>query len=223
MLDEPNSNLDPSRRTALARAFSGQGSETSRSSRSRSDRALLKSVDKIMIIKEWHGPGARPARRHTSADERQRSRQGRANGRHFRGFRMKFVPAKATSSARACPLAPRDDAYHHVPDPQPKSIKRQVMRRLRLVVAGFGLWASTALITGAIVANGPLSVATGQNKIVQHLEGGMTSRTFLSEKAISSTPTRPSSVYDTSARATLAAVIRHALSRAKTARYMAEI
>ena len=37
---------------------------------------------------------------------------------------------------------------------------------------GFGVWASTAPIAGAIVASG-VFVATGQNKIVQHLEGGV--------------------------------------------------
>lgn len=36
---------------------------------------------------------------------------------------------------------------------------------------GFGVWAATAPISGAAVAVGTL-VATGQNKIVQHLEGG---------------------------------------------------
>ena len=36
---------------------------------------------------------------------------------------------------------------------------------------GFGLWASTAPLDGAVVASGTF-VATGQNKLVQHLEGG---------------------------------------------------
>jgi HlyD family type I secretion membrane fusion protein len=37
---------------------------------------------------------------------------------------------------------------------------------------GFGLWASTAPLDGAVVASGTF-VATGQNKLVQHLEGGI--------------------------------------------------
>lgn len=37
---------------------------------------------------------------------------------------------------------------------------------------GFGYWGSTALIAGAIVSSGSF-VATGENKIVQHLEGGV--------------------------------------------------
>ncbi|WP_422369753.1 HlyD family type I secretion periplasmic adaptor subunit [Hoeflea sp.] len=40
-----------------------------------------------------------------------------------------------------------------------------------LFFGGFGVWAATAPISGAAVAVGTL-VATGQNKIVQHLEGG---------------------------------------------------
>ena len=37
---------------------------------------------------------------------------------------------------------------------------------------GFCLWASTAPLDGAVVASGTF-VATGQNKLVQHLEGGI--------------------------------------------------
>jgi len=39
-------------------------------------------------------------------------------------------------------------------------------------VAGFGIWAATAPIDGAVIAPGTF-VATGQNKIIQHLEGGI--------------------------------------------------
>lgn len=39
-------------------------------------------------------------------------------------------------------------------------------------VFGFGVWASVAPIDGAVVASGTF-VATGQNKIIQHLEGGV--------------------------------------------------
>lgn len=40
------------------------------------------------------------------------------------------------------------------------------------MVAGFGVWGNMAPIAGAVVASG-VFVATGQNKIVQHLEGGV--------------------------------------------------
>jgi HlyD family type I secretion membrane fusion protein len=40
------------------------------------------------------------------------------------------------------------------------------------MVAGFGVWGNMAPIAGAVVASG-VFVATGQNKIIQHLEGGV--------------------------------------------------
>jgi HlyD family type I secretion membrane fusion protein len=40
------------------------------------------------------------------------------------------------------------------------------------MAAGFGVWGNMAPIAGAVVASG-VFVATGQNKIVQHLEGGV--------------------------------------------------
>jgi HlyD family type I secretion membrane fusion protein len=43
---------------------------------------------------------------------------------------------------------------------------------LAVTVLGFGVWSNTALITGAVMTSG-IFVATGQNKIIQHLEGGV--------------------------------------------------
>jgi HlyD family type I secretion membrane fusion protein len=43
---------------------------------------------------------------------------------------------------------------------------------LVLCVGGFGLWSCIAVIDGAVVVSGSF-VATGQNKFVQHLEGGI--------------------------------------------------
>ncbi|RIK96754.1 MAG: HlyD family type I secretion periplasmic adaptor subunit [Proteobacteria bacterium] len=43
---------------------------------------------------------------------------------------------------------------------------------LAVTVMGFGVWGNMAPIAGAVVASG-VFVATGQNKIVQHLEGGV--------------------------------------------------
>lgn len=45
---------------------------------------------------------------------------------------------------------------------------------------GFGVWASTAPLNGAVVSSGTF-VATGQNKQVQHLEGGIISEVFVKE------------------------------------------
>ncbi|WP_342358827.1 HlyD family type I secretion periplasmic adaptor subunit [Terrarubrum flagellatum] len=43
---------------------------------------------------------------------------------------------------------------------------------IAFTVLGFGVWGNTAPIAGAVVANG-VFVATGENKIIQHLEGGV--------------------------------------------------
>ena len=51
---------------------------------------------------------------------------------------------------------------------------------MAVVVMGFGVWGNTAPIAGAVVASG-VFVATGQNKIVQHLEGGMIREIFVRE------------------------------------------
>jgi HlyD family secretion protein len=132
---------------------------------------------------------------------------------------MKFVPAKATSSA--APASPRT-WYNDVPH-STRIHKAAGYAAIGLVVAGFGLWANTAPITGAIVANG-LFVATGQNKIVQHLEGGVIKDILVREGDIVDADQILVRLDDTSARADLRRlVIRHALSRAKTARFMAEI
>ena len=43
---------------------------------------------------------------------------------------------------------------------------------LLLCIGGFAVWAGLAPLQGAVVASGTF-VATGQNKLVQHLEGGI--------------------------------------------------
>lgn len=43
---------------------------------------------------------------------------------------------------------------------------------IAVFILGFGYWANTALIAGAVIASGAF-VTTGENKIVQHLEGGV--------------------------------------------------
>jgi len=47
-------------------------------------------------------------------------------------------------------------------------------------VLGFGAWAATAPISGAVVASGVVQ-ASGQNQIVDHLEGGIVSKILVSE------------------------------------------
>lgn len=57
----------------------------------------------------------------------------------------------------------------------PRSIRLHCFIGLSVLLAsfgGFGVWASTAPLASAIIAQGSF-VATGNNKIVQHLEGGI--------------------------------------------------
>ncbi|WEK02898.1 MAG: HlyD family type I secretion periplasmic adaptor subunit [Candidatus Devosia phytovorans] len=57
----------------------------------------------------------------------------------------------------------------------PRSIRNYVLFGLGLIFvtfAGFGSWAATAPLSAAVIAPGSF-VATGENKIVQHFEGGI--------------------------------------------------
>ena len=69
-------------------------------------------------------------------------------------------------------LVPADRTWYQ---DVPRSGRKPVLMGFALLavgVAGFGAWAATAPIEGAIVAPG-VFVATSQNKIIQHLEGGI--------------------------------------------------
>ncbi len=78
------------------------------------------------------------------------------------------------------PLHIRDDTWYR---DVPRSIRRQVIFGLALFAfafGGFGVWAFTAPLTAAVIAQGSF-VATGQNKIVQHLEGGIIAEILVNE------------------------------------------
>lgn len=65
----------------------------------------------------------------------------------------------------------------------PRSIRLYSMTGLIVMAStlgGFGIWAATAPLASAIVAQGSF-VATGNNKIVQHLEGGIIREMMVSE------------------------------------------
>lgn len=65
----------------------------------------------------------------------------------------------------------------------PRSIWKQTSAGLLLLAVsfgGFGTWAFTAPLAAAVIAQGSF-VATGQNKIVQHLEGGIIKEIAVSE------------------------------------------
>jgi len=51
---------------------------------------------------------------------------------------------------------------------------------MAVTVMGFGVWGNMAPIAGAVVASG-VFVATGQNKIIQHLEGGVIREIYVRE------------------------------------------
>jgi len=65
----------------------------------------------------------------------------------------------------------------------PRSIRKQTVFGVILLVlcfGGFGGWAMTAPLAAAVIAQGRF-VATGQNKVVQHFEGGIIKEILVSE------------------------------------------
>ncbi|TAN00848.1 MAG: HlyD family type I secretion periplasmic adaptor subunit [Rhizobiaceae bacterium] len=65
----------------------------------------------------------------------------------------------------------------------PRSIRRHVLAGTVLMVlafGGFGTWAATAPLAAAVISAGSF-VATGENKVVQHLEGGIIQEILVSE------------------------------------------
>lgn len=67
----------------------------------------------------------------------------------------------------------------------PRSITRFVLAGVLLLtvsLGGFGFWAFGAPLAAAVIAQGSF-IATGQNKIVQHLEGGIIAEILVTEGA----------------------------------------
>ena len=65
----------------------------------------------------------------------------------------------------------------------PRSVTKHVIFGLALIVfsfGGFALWAFRAPLAAAVIAQGSF-VATGQNKIIQHLEGGIIQEIMINE------------------------------------------
>ncbi|MGP0093405.1 MAG: HlyD family type I secretion periplasmic adaptor subunit [Xanthobacteraceae bacterium] len=90
-------------------------------------------------------------------------------------------------------------------------------------VIGFGCWASTAMIAGAVVSSGAF-VATGQNKIIQHLEGGVIREIAVREGDLVEPGQLLMQLDETGPKAELDRLaLRHARSAAIEARLAAEI
>ena len=83
-------------------------------------------------------------------------------------------------------MAPKID--YNAPDAEwyeevPRSVSRLVIIGILLLTVtfgGFGLWAFRAPLAAAVIAQGSF-VATGQNKIIQHLEGGIIKEIMVKE------------------------------------------
>jgi HlyD family type I secretion membrane fusion protein len=92
-----------------------------------------------------------------------------------------------------------------------------------VAIMGFGAWGGTAPIAGAIVTTGSF-VTTGNNKVIQHLEGGVI-RDILVREGDLVTPGQPLVILDdTAPRAELQRlVLRRARAAAVEARLTAEI
>ena len=77
------------------------------------------------------------------------------------------------------PFAPASEWHTEVP----RSIRRHAFFGLLLMATafgGFGYWSFTAPLAAAVIAQGSF-VATGRNKIVQHLEGGIIQTIYVQE------------------------------------------
>src|SRR6516162_11145999 len=87
-----------------------------------------------------------------------------------------------------------------------------------IFLLGFGYWSNTALIAGAVITSGAF-VTTGQNKIIQHLEGGVIRDILVREGDTVEAGQTVIQLDDTAPRAELdRLVLRHMRSAAMEAR-----
>ena len=121
--------------------------------------ALLNSVDRVLVLRngrpEAYGAPSKVLHRVVPPSARVSTDRCRKSG-----------SAGMTTAPTAL-----DDWQRHVAD----GLRRPTLVGLAILgawICGFGLWAALAPLDGAVVASGSF-VATGQNKQVQHLEGGI--------------------------------------------------
>ena len=97
------------------------------------------------------------------------------------------------------------------------------MALLMLTVGGFGAWAALAPLHGAVLASGSF-VATGQNKLVQHLEGGIIRELLVNEGDVVETNQVLLHIDETPAKAKLRRLVaRQFRLLAMQARLLAEL
>src|SRR6202048_3157739 len=128
------------------------------------------------------------------------------------------------SNAQAIiPAGGRDVTWY---DTLPRSTKWPTISGIAvstLMLMGFGVWGNVAPIAGAVVASG-VFVATGQNKIIQHLEGGVIRDIFVREGDIVEPGQVLMDLDDTTARAELQRLfLRRVRLSAIDARLLAEM
>ncbi|MEP3275748.1 MAG: HlyD family type I secretion periplasmic adaptor subunit [Stappiaceae bacterium] len=95
----------------------------------------------------------------------------------FRQFRKNQVPAAEATMGPS--ILNSEEWYRDVP----RGTKKPITMGVVIIVVtffGFGFWAVAAPMAGAVIASGTF-VATGENKIVQHLEGGIIQKIMVSE------------------------------------------
>src|SRR5579872_3361401 len=94
---------------------------------------------------------------------------------------------------------------------------------ITLFILGFGYWANTAPIAGAVITSG-VFVTTGQNKIIQHLEGGVIREILVHEGDVVEAGQSLIRLDETAPKAELERlVLRHMRAEAMEARLVAEI
>ena len=107
----------------------------------------------------------------------------------------------------------------------PKSIKRPIViggLTLLFAFGGGGYWAATAPLHSAVIAGGTV-IATGQNKVIQHLEGGIIDKILVEEGQVVEAGQELVRLDPTAAQANLQRLLNQLWTlRAMEARFRAE-